>query len=155
MPAGTAREGDGTRPPVIRVVNKIDQTGERPRLTLPVEGQREDGAEVRLCALTGEGLDLLQEALRAVARGFGTSGDGALPASDEGVFIARRRHIVALEEAAGALDRALALARAELGSPELVAEELRLAHRALGTITGEVTSEDLLGEIFSRFCIGK
>jgi len=65
--------------------------------------------------------------------------------------MARERHLQALSAAAGALRQAAA----EAGRPELFAEELRRAHEALMAITGEVTSDDLLGEIFSRFCIGK
>ena len=67
------------------------------------------------------------------------------------MFIARERHLVALRRAA---DR-LAAAAGELGAPELFAEELRLAQVELGAITGEISAEDLLGEIFARFCIGK
>jgi tRNA modification GTPase len=72
----------------------------------------------------------------------------------EGGFMARRRHLDAIERAAESLQRAryqLEVARAA----ELVAEELRLAQVALGEITGEFTSEDLLGRIFASFCIGK
>ena len=69
----------------------------------------------------------------------------------EGVFLARERHLVALEAAAGYLEKAAELSQAF----ELQAEDLRLAQAALGRITGEVSADDLLGEIFSRFCIGK
>jgi tRNA modification GTPase len=73
----------------------------------------------------------------------------------EGLFIARARHVQALQRTGHHLQRALALAD-EAGTPlELLAEELRLAHDALGEITGQFTADDLLGEIFSRFCIGK
>jgi tRNA modification GTPase len=94
-------------------------------------------------ALTGEGLD----ALRALLRDRG----GALAA--EGAFSARPRHLEALRRSRAQLEAALA----ELvpGREELLAEALRLAQRALGEITGEVTSEELLGRIFSSFCIGK
>jgi tRNA modification GTPase len=69
----------------------------------------------------------------------------------EGVFMARERHLVALREAGTALTGA-----ASTSQPfELMAEELKLAQKALGRITGEVTPDDLLGQIFSRFCIGK
>jgi len=67
------------------------------------------------------------------------------------VFLARERHLVALAEASGALAKA-----AEGTQPiELLAEELKMAQQALGRITGEVTPDELLGQIFSRFCIGK
>jgi tRNA modification GTPase len=67
------------------------------------------------------------------------------------VFLARERHLRALQAAA----RHLVLAAERAGQWELFAEELRLAHHALSSITGEFTADDLLGEIFSRFCIGK
>jgi tRNA modification GTPase len=93
-------------------------------------------------AKTGQGLEELRAAILAAA-GWSTTG--------ESVFLARARHLRALEEARGHIDAA----RRELDRWEVFAEELRLAHAALGTITGEFTSDDLLGEIFGRFCIGK
>ena len=93
-------------------------------------------------ASTGQGLDALRKAILAAA---GWSGTG------ESVFLARERHLRALEDARSHLERA---AR-QLPRWELFAEELRLAQLALGGITGEFTADDLLGEIFSRFCIGK
>jgi tRNA modification GTPase len=69
----------------------------------------------------------------------------------EGIFMARERHLVALEEARTHLAAAAGQGQAE----ELCAEELRLAQTSLGRITGEVSADDLLGEIFGRFCIGK
>jgi tRNA modification GTPase len=72
----------------------------------------------------------------------------------EGVFLARRRHLEALTRAREALCLASASLRAQ-HTPEITAEELRLAQQALGEITGEFTSEDLLGKIFSSFCVGK
>ncbi len=122
--------------PVLEVRNKIDLTDEAPA--------RADG-RVSLSALTGAGLDLLREELHARA--------GYRPA-ETGVLSARRRHLVALEAARAHLGRAASSLR-EHGDSALIAEELALAHRRLGEITGEFTSEDLLGEIFSRFCIGK
>jgi len=103
-------------------------------------------AALRVSAHTGEGLEALRHALLKQA---------GWHAAPEGVAIARARHVQALQ-AAGAH---LQAAADHLGLPQpaldLLAEELRLAHRALGEITGEFTSEDLLGEIFGRFCIGK
>ncbi len=72
----------------------------------------------------------------------------------QGDFTARRRHVDALERTLWLVDTARS-ALADWRGAELVAEELRLAHRALGEITGEVTSDDLLGRIFASFCIGK
>jgi len=107
--------------------------------------QSGDG-QVALSARTGAGLERLRRSLLARA------GWQALP---EGVFIARRRHVQALAECAAHLEEAQALVREPAAGLELLAEELRLAHRALEAITGAFTNEDLLGEIFSRFCIGK
>jgi tRNA modification GTPase len=123
---------------VIR--NKIDLTGKAAVLQTG-----EWGTEVLLSAKTGEGLELLRDHLKA-CMGYRSAG--------EGYFMARRRHLDALDRADEALARAyyqLEVARAS----ELVAEELRLAQNALSEITGEFTSEDLLGRIFSSFCIGK
>ena len=90
----------------------------------------------------GDGIDTLRQWLLTVA-GWQPGG--------EGVFSARERHLRVLHEATGLLEQAAARS----GQYELFAEELRLAQRALSSITGEFTSDDLLGEIFGRFCIGK
>jgi tRNA modification GTPase len=119
----------------LTVHNKIDLAGESAR-------RSDDGKEVWLSAHSGEGLDLLRQCLREQT-GWQATGDG--------VFMARRRHLDALSQAAGHLDRA----RAVLPALDLFAEELRLAQLALNTVTGEFGADDLLGEIFSRFCIGK
>ncbi len=110
---------------------------------LPVE-RRDDqlGAHVVMSALTGEGVSLLQDALLEIA--------GWHPGSED-VFMARERHMKALEQANSHVESAGAV----IARPELLAEELRLAQAALNSITGEFTADDLLGEIFSRFCIGK
>ena len=129
------------RLPRVVVHNKIDLTGAAP-------GEREDGAgffRIGLSAKTGEGVDRLCERIKALA--------GYEPRA-EGVFMARRRHLAALDDALGALDAAKRGGEEGAGS-ELVAEDLRLAQRALGEITGEFTSDDLLGRIFASFCIGK
>ena len=100
-------------------------------------------AAVNVSATTGAGLD----SLRAVmAERSGAAGDG--------VFSARSRHVNSLKEARRRYRKAGALFNAG-HSAELLAEELRLAQEHLGGITGAVSSEDLLGEIFSQFCIGK
>ncbi len=122
--------------PVAHVTNKIDLTGERPRLEA---GGR--GPTIHLSAKTGAGLEALRRWLLETA-GWKPHG--------EGIFLARERHLVALRYASERLHTA-----AETAQYELVAEELRLAHDALGTITGAVHADDLLGAIFSRVCIGK
>jgi tRNA modification GTPase len=106
---------------------------------------REDhGGQVHIgvSARTGAGIDLLHDELLRIAR-WADHG--------EGLFLARERHLEALGSAARHVDKA----SGELTHLELCAEELRLAHESLGRITGEFTPDDLLGEIFSRFCIGK
>lgn len=119
------------------VVNKIDLTGEP-------AGPHCD-ATLNVSARTGAGLDALRGHLRRVA-GATDLGEGALSA--------RRRHLEALAEARRHFDEGRRQLE-ELRAGELMAEELRQAQMALGTITGEITSDDLLGRIFSSFCIGK
>jgi tRNA modification GTPase len=123
--------------PRIKVHNKIDLSGEEARTETGA-----GGTEVWISARSGAGLDLLRAALLG-AVGWHSPG--------EGVFMARARHLAALSEAAGHLEKAAN----ETQRLELFAEELRLSQQALGAITGEFTADDLLGEIFSRFCIGK
>lgn len=126
--------------PLLVLHNKIDLGPESPRAAI-VDGLR----QLWLSARTGAGLELLIEELKHHA-GQGEAGEGA--------FSARARHVAALERAGehfAAADRAI---RNRSGL-ELAAEDLRLSHRALGEITGEFTSDDLLGAIFSSFCIGK
>ena len=122
--------------PVARVVNKIDLGG-----GVPARTDEAGGSIVRLSAKTGAGIELLRAWLLEVA-GWQPHGDG--------IFMARERHLTALRQAQGHLETALAQQ-----ALELQAEELRLAQRALGDITGVVSADQLLGEIFSRFCIGK
>jgi tRNA modification GTPase len=102
-----------------------------------------------LSARTGLGIDELRRQLLALA------GWHAEVSGGEGVFIARARHVQALQDTQAHLARAHELAHQNDPALDLLAEELRLAHNALGAITGVYTSDDLLGEIFSRFCIGK
>lgn len=126
--------------PVTWVLNKIDLVGANPRVeTLGGE------TRVLLSAHTAAGLDLLRAHLKAVA-GYQDAGAG--------VFSARRRHLNALAKAEQRVRQAQD-AFATSGALELFAEELRLAQRSLSDITGEFTSDDLLGEIFGSFCIGK
>ena len=126
--------------PFTLVRNKIDVTSTPPGLST-----RPEGTEIAISAKTGAGVDLLREHLK---RSLGYQGP------QEGEFIARRRHLDALSRASEYL-RSGNLALNEEGAGELLAEDLRQAQRALSEITGEFTSEDLLGAIFSSFCIGK
>ena len=124
---------------VTRVFNKIDLCGQAPRIET-----RAQGVDIYLSAKTGIGLELLKQHLKSSV-GFGETTDN--------VFIARRRHLQALSLAEQSVENAgLQLS---YQSPELVAEELRQAQTSLSEITGEFTSDDLLGEIFGSFCIGK
>ncbi len=120
----------------LHVYNKRDLAPDRP---LP------SGA-LALSAQTGAGLDALRDALLERA------GATHVP---EGVFIARTRHVEALARTDAHLRRAQEHADQRDAALDLFAEELRLAHSALGEITGQFTADDLLGEIFGRFCIGK
>jgi len=125
---------------ITRVFNKIDLSGRDPAMTSTPQG-----VHIALSAKTGAGLDLLREHLKT-CMGY--------EQSSEGRFSARRRHLDALEQA----QQHLAAARHNLEvlqAGELLAEELRQAQESLNQITGEFTSDDLLGRIFSSFCIGK
>jgi tRNA modification GTPase len=125
---------------VTLVFNKIDLIGAQARLD-----ETADPPKVFLSARTGSGLDLLRGHLKAAA-GYGDIEFGA--------FSARRRHLDALSRARQHV-QAAAETLSNSRAFELFAEDLRLAQHALGEITGEFTSEDLLGEIFGSFCIGK
>jgi tRNA modification GTPase len=109
-------------------------------------GAAAPAGSIALSARTGEGLQALRRALLEHA---------GWQAQPEGTVIARARHVQALQRTQTHLAAAQAHAAARDTALDLLAEELRLAHQALGEITGEFTSEDLLGEIFGRFCIGK
>lgn len=126
--------------PVTLVFNKIDLSGAAPRADESL-----DPPQVFLSAKTGEGLDLLRAHLKTRA-GYVSGESGALSA--------RRRHLDALRRARACVVQAADTLRTTRAF-ELFAEELRRAQLALGEITGEFTSDDLLGEIFSSFCIGK
>jgi tRNA modification GTPase len=125
---------------VLLIYNKSDLSSRAP-------GKGEDNGQswLRLSAATGAGLESLREALSDPS---GTRETG------ESAFSARRRHVLAIEQARLHAGQAHDHLRAR-SSAELAAEELRLAHEALGEITGRVSTEDLLGAVFSRFCIGK
>ncbi|MEJ0004758.1 MAG: tRNA uridine-5-carboxymethylaminomethyl(34) synthesis GTPase MnmE [Pararobbsia sp.] len=129
--------------PVLRVINKIDLADE-------VAGIASDGAgnpeQVRLSARGGEGVEVLRASLLKIA--------GWQPGGED-VFLARERHLSALRAASEHLAMAAEHAEQRSQSLDLFAEELRLAQEQLNSITGEFGSDDLLGVIFSRFCIGK
>lgn len=128
--------------PVIYVHNKTDLLDEFSRVT-----NQEGRMEIYLSAKTGAGIDLLRAKLLEVVGWQSTS-------VGEGIFMARHRHLLALTEAGAHLDNATGLAE-RATQLELLAEELRLAQRSLSSITGEFGADDLLGRIFSSFCIGK
>jgi tRNA modification GTPase len=127
------------RVPLVYVFNKIDL----------IAGQLPGAIENRalwLSAKTGSGIESLRAALLAI---------GGWQAGAESSFIARERHLIALRAAAAHLTAAAAHAGHGASQLELFAEELRLAQQRLNSITGQFTADDLLGVIFSRFCIGK
>jgi tRNA modification GTPase len=133
--------------PVVRVLNKTDLTGVGPQVSrLDSGGQTGELCELRLSAKKSEGIELLRAELLRIA---------GWQAGTESVYLARERHLIALRAAQEHLT--LGAEHAETGnqSLDLFAEELRLAQEELNSITGEFTSDDLLGVIFSRFCIGK
>ena len=125
---------------ITKVYNKIDLLGLAPSIE-----QTPHGYSCYVSIKTGLGMDLLRQHLKHSV-GFNDA------AND--VFIARRRHIVALNQAYEFVGNALEQLQTSLAG-ELVAEDLRHAQMSLGEITGEVSSDDLLGKIFSSFCIGK
>jgi tRNA modification GTPase len=122
--------------PALTICNKIDLVTRPPEV--------KEGA-IYLSAKTGDGVEVLVERIKAIAGYRESEATG---------FIARQRHIDALDRAHRHLDQGIDQLR-DHHAGELLAEELRLAHHALGEITGEVSSDDLLGRIFSTFCIGK
>jgi tRNA modification GTPase len=126
--------------PVIDVWNKADAVAADAAAHVP------EHEEVTLSAKTGAGLDALRRKLLEVA---------GWQSAPEGVYIARERHVQALRRVSEHLDGAAAQIDSPAPALELLAEELRLAQNALSEITGEFTSDDLLGVIFSSFCIGK
>jgi tRNA modification GTPase len=133
--------------PVVRVLNKTDLTDVGPSVNrLSALDDEAELCEVRLSAKKSEGIDLLRTELLRIA---------GWQAGTESVYLARERHLIALRAAQEHVALAAAHARERAQSLDLFAEELRLAQEALNSITGEFTSDDLLGVIFSRFCIGK
>ena len=126
--------------PRTRIRNKTDLTGRAHGVT-----QAADGIEVALSAKTGAGLDDLRRHLKECV--------GFQPAGAD-TFMARRRHLDAIGRAQDHIAKGKSRLK-ESRAGELLAEELRLAQQALGDITGEFTADDLLGRIFSEFCLGK
>ncbi|MEQ5840433.1 tRNA uridine-5-carboxymethylaminomethyl(34) synthesis GTPase MnmE [Paraburkholderia acidicola] len=132
--------------PVVRVLNKTDLTGLPAAVTSPGDDVGSDLREVRLSAKQGDGIGLLSDELLRIA---------GWQAGAESVYLARERHLIALRAAQEHLTLAAQHADQNAQALDLFAEELRLAQEQLNSITGEFTSDDLLGVIFSRFCIGK
>jgi len=124
---------------IVKIYNKIDLLGIAPEIT-----QTEQGTSIYLSVKTGTGMELLTQYLKQSV-GFNASADN--------VFIARRRHIEALNKGQEFVESAIEQLQVQAG--ELVAEDLRQAQNSLGEITGQFSSDDLLGRIFSSFCIGK
>jgi tRNA modification GTPase len=122
--------------PRLYLHNKIDLSG-----NLPGVEMRDGEPHLYLSAKTGAGMEILQERLLQTIGWH----------QETGVFMARTRHLAALSSA----ERHLFEAGMQLDHPELFAEELREAQNSLNSITGEFSADDLLGEIFNRFCIGK
>ena len=121
------------------MINKIDAVGARARY------EQSSPPRIHLSATTGEGVDLLREHLKECIGFHG---------ADAGTISARRRHLDALARADAHLHEA-ERQLTECRAGELMAEELRQAQHSLAEITGEFTSDDLLGRIFASFCIGK
>jgi tRNA modification GTPase len=128
--------------PVWLVKNKIDLVGAPPSESVGAAAER----KFSISAATGLGVEALVSAIAEFARASFGGGEAAL--------VTRERHRKLLEETAAALDRALAEGAGE-GREDAIAEELRLAARALGRLTGRVDVEDVLDVIFRDFCIGK
>ena len=145
MPAIAQKLSKNT--PVIEVWNKIDLATTQ----APNTNANANENDLHISAKTGAGLDALRKKLLELA--------GWQAASSEGSLIARERHVQAMREVqahlAEASDHLDGSLQHNAGGLDLLAEELRLAQNALGEITGEFSADDLLGEIFSRFCIGK
>ena len=146
--------------PVMQVWNKADELGTERAVQLSAEaadvvaihsaGDKADklaaDAPLVLSAKTGAGLDALRQQLLTMA---------GWQSAAEGTYIARARHVQALQQVQEHLDNADEQLHVDSPALDLLAEELRLAQQSLNAITGEFTSDDLLGVIFSSFCIGK
>ncbi len=125
--------------PKIVIKNKIDLTGSKTGIQ-----NIQNNPEISISAKNGDGINIVRKALADFA---------GLNSNTEGVFLARKRHIIAINETLSFINSAIS--QLDGGASELVAEDLRQAGIHLGQITGEFSSDDLLGQIFSSFCIGK
>lgn len=125
---------------ILWIYNKIDLTDNKPKAV-----EHNQNKSIYISAKLDLGIDLLREALYEILTG------GSAYNNNETVYIARSRHIDALN----AVKAGIIMGLAHKDSSELLAEELMLAQNALSSITGEFSSDDLLGKIFSEFCIGK
>ncbi|MDA7438255.1 tRNA uridine-5-carboxymethylaminomethyl(34) synthesis GTPase MnmE [Candidatus Pseudothioglobus singularis] len=125
--------------PKIVIKNKIDLTGTKTGIQ-----NIQNNPEISISAKNGDGINIVRKALADFA---------GLNSNTEGVFLARKRHIIAINETLSFINSAIS--QLDGGASELVAEDLRQAGMHLGQITGEFSSDDLLGQIFSSFCIGK
>ena len=128
---------------VLQVWNKLDQCGAPQQAAL---AERLRAGDLAISAKSGEGIEGLRQGLLTLA-GWQHAGDG--------LFMARERHLQALHRVAEHLAAAQTCLEARAEHLDLLAEELRLAQHSLNQITGAFSADDLLGEIFSRFCIGK
>ena len=126
-------------PPITLIKNKIDLISNKPRIEKGIIDK------VFISASTGDGVELLKQHLKSSV-GF--------DAAESGTFMARRRHIDSLNKAKQHISKGFGLLE-QYSAGELLAEELKLAQNHLNEITGEFTSDDLLGKIFTSFCIGK
>ena len=125
--------------PKIVIKNKIDLIGSKTGIQ-----NIQNNPEISISAKNGDGINIVRKALADFA---------GLNSNTEGVFLARKRHIIAINETLSFINSAIS--QLDGGASELVAEDLRQAGMHLGQITGEFSSDDLLGQIFSSFCIGK
>ncbi len=125
---------------IINVYNKIDISGQQ-----AIVEQDNSQTSIYLSAKTGAGVDLLQNELKQIV---------GYDSNTEGIFIARRRHLDALAKTQANINNGLNILT-QTGAGELLADDLLQAQKNLNEITGEFTSDDLLGQIFSNFCIGK
>jgi tRNA modification GTPase len=150
--------------PVVQIWNKLDAVAAGSVLPISIGGleptqsdvsgksalgkatEPPTGDSIAISAKTGQGISQLRKKLLDIA---------GWQSAPEGVFIARERHVQALKAVRAHLELAAQHLAAKAQNLDLLAEELRLAQNALGSITGEFSADDLLGEIFSRFCIGK
>lgn len=133
-----------TKTPVITVFNKIDLLDDQTLAKLKTDNRRDN--TVFLSAKEQVGLQQMTDLLLSIA---------GLQVQQETPWLARERHLIALKESMKHLNQAYEFSQQDDRVLDLFAEELRLSHEALNSITGEFTSDDLLGEIFSSFCIGK